>query len=148
MKSIWILRSSAAIAVSFLSSLHSSIATKTPGLYQFSRTILWMYTVLTHQNTVNEDLYSTFVRYTHFSAAAYASSCPDPPGSAVVVQFVDDKSTDTQAFLLRDDGAQEVILSFRGTSSIQDFATDFNQGLVPYESPGVICSGCMVCKTL
>ncbi|KAF2191616.1 alpha/beta-hydrolase, partial [Zopfia rhizophila CBS 207.26] len=73
-----------------------------------------------------------------------AASCPNPPGSAVVAKYFDESSTDTQAFLFRDDAEQELILAFRGTSTIQDFVSDFDQTLVPYTSTGVSCSGCTI----
>ncbi|KAH7411447.1 alpha/beta-hydrolase, partial [Cadophora sp. MPI-SDFR-AT-0126] len=94
---------------------------------------------------VTEELYAKFVRYTKFSAAAYADNCPIPPNGASVAKFFDIKSTDTQAYLFQDDAAKEFIVSFRGTSTIQDFVVDFDQGLVPFVAVGVEgCAGCTV----
>ncbi|PSN73984.1 alpha/beta-hydrolase [Corynespora cassiicola Philippines] len=95
---------------------------------------------------VSQALYDQFLRYTRFSAAAYAALCPNPPGSAVVARFFDQKATDTQAFLMRDDSTKELILTFRGTSTAQDLITDFDQELVAYTSSGVTCNGCTVHK--
>ncbi|KAJ2898206.1 alpha/beta-hydrolase [Zalerion maritima] len=93
---------------------------------------------------IDEALYASFVRYTKFSAAAYADDCPTAPEGASVVKYVDVGGTDTQATLFRDDEAEELVLAFRGTSSLADFVTDFSQDLVAYASEGVDCAECMV----
>ncbi|KAH9211272.1 Alpha/Beta hydrolase protein [Leptodontidium sp. 2 PMI_412] len=92
---------------------------------------------------ISNDLFTKFVRYSKFSAAAYADNCPTPPGGATVAKFFNIASTDTQAYLFRDDAAKEMIVSFRGTSSLQDFIVDFNQTLVPFNSVGIACGGCL-----
>lgn len=51
--------------------------------------------------------------------------------------------TDTQVAIFRDDAAREFVVSFPGTSSIQDFGTDFNFFFMPFDNvPG--CDGCQV----
>ncbi|OCK79977.1 feruloyl esterase A precursor [Lepidopterella palustris CBS 459.81] len=94
--------------------------------------------------SVSTTFYNNFVRYTEFSAAAYANTCLNPPGSAVVSTYFDESSTDTQATLFRDDSSSELILAFRGTQDVKDFATDFDQTLVAYTSTGVSCDNCTV----
>jgi feruloyl esterase len=93
---------------------------------------------------VDTTLYDTFVRYTNYSAAAYASDCPKPPYGASVEKYFNVKKTNTQATLFKDDAKKELILAFRGTTNLQDFIRDLNQSLTPYESIGVKCVGCSV----
>ncbi|KAE9374963.1 alpha/beta-hydrolase, partial [Stipitochalara longipes BDJ] len=98
-----------------------------------------------HQTIVSEELFQSFVRYTKFAAASYSDNCPIPPNGATVANFFSVASTDTQAYLFRDDAAKELVLAFRGTSDLYDFAVDLNQTLIPYESVGISsCGGCEV----
>ena len=87
------------------------------------------------------------MKITKYAAAAYASDCPLPPNNSTVVAYLSNTDTDTQATVFRNDLDQELILAFRGTSDLQDFSTDLNQGLVPYDAVGVDCSSCMVIPT-
>ena len=84
------------------------------------------------------------MKYTKYAAAAYASDCPLPPNNSTIVAYLSNATTDTQATVFRNDLDQELILAFRGTSDLEDFFTDFNQALVPYNSVGVDCSSCLV----
>lgn len=94
---------------------------------------------------VSTTVYDQLSRYARFASASYSSACTNPPfGSSVEKQF-EDKSTDTEVTLFRDDSAQEYILSFRGTSSVQDFVTDLDQTLVSCSAAdGISCLGCTV----
>lgn len=94
--------------------------------------------------TVSEELFQTFLSYTKFAAASYADNCPIPPNGATIANFFNIASTDTQAYLFKDDATKEFILAFRGTSDLYDFAVDLNQTLIPYESVGI--SGCDSCQ--
>lgn len=90
-------------------------------------------------------LYTTFVRYTKYAAASYASSCPKPPNNSTVVQYFSNTATDTQATLFRDDARNEIVIAFRGTSTLQDFTSDFAQTLVPITAVNTEdCTGCRV----
>lgn len=93
---------------------------------------------------ISSDLYTLFVRYTKYAAASYAATCPTPPNNASVVQYFSEKSTDTQATLFRSDVDREFVLAFRGTSNLQDFASDFAQQLVPLNRTGTTCDSCRV----
>ncbi|RYP53472.1 hypothetical protein DL770_010989 [Monosporascus sp. CRB-9-2] len=101
--------------------------------------------VIRRQNpAVSQDLFDKFKRYVTFSAAAYASECPSPPFGATIIKQINNKDTNTQGFIARDDAAKEVILAFRGTSNLQDFMTDLSEDLVPFNTTGVTnCEGCM-----
>ncbi|RYP47483.1 hypothetical protein DL768_006455 [Monosporascus sp. mg162] len=101
--------------------------------------------VIRRQNpAVSQDLFDQFTRYATFSAATYASECPSPPFGATITKQINNKDTNTQGFIARDDAAKEVILAFRGTSNIQDFMVDLSEDLVPFNTTGVTnCEGCM-----
>ena len=84
-------------------------------------------------------------RYTKYAAASYADACPIPPNGAVVIRYFTEPTTDTQATLFRNDAQKDIIIAFRGTSTPQDFGTDFAQTLVPINSVGTqSCTGCLV----
>ncbi|KAG8157245.1 hypothetical protein KVR01_012953 [Diaporthe batatas] len=92
---------------------------------------------------VSTTVYDQLTRYARFASAAYSSNCANPPFGSSVEKMFDEATTDTQATLFRDQSAQEYILSFRGTSSIQDFVTDSQQDLVPCSAAhGISCAGC------
>jgi len=94
---------------------------------------------------ISDELFAKFVRYTKFAAAAYADDCPIPPNGATIANFFNIASTDTQAYLFRDDVEKEIVIAFRGTSDAYDFIVDFNQTLVPFNSVGITgCDACMV----
>lgn len=96
---------------------------------------------------IDAGLLATLERYAAFASAAYSSDCSVPPYGSVVETYINDIPTSTQATLFRDDAAEEYIISFRGTSDIQDFLTDLDQDLISCVAPGLECLGCTVCKT-
>ncbi|RYO76066.1 hypothetical protein DL766_003791 [Monosporascus sp. MC13-8B] len=101
--------------------------------------------VIKRQNpAVSQDMFDQFTRYAALSAATYASTCPSPPFGVTITKQINNKATNTQGFIARDDAAREVILAFRGTSNIQDFMIDLSEDLVPFNTTGVTnCEGCM-----
>ncbi|KAH8705366.1 ferulic acid esterase A faeA [Talaromyces proteolyticus] len=95
---------------------------------------------------VSSDVWTKIVRYTDFASAAYGDSCDTPPYGSVAVQYFNDAFSDTHATLFRDDTAKEVIISFRGTASPKNLATDLEFDLVPLTATGTQCSNCKVHK--
>ena len=81
---------------------------------------------------------------TKYAAASYASTCPTPPNGASIVRYFNDRTTDTQATLFRDDARKELVIAFRGVSNVAAFLTDDNLGIVPLNAPGTDCSDCGV----
>lgn len=70
-------------------------------------------------------------------------TCKSPPFKSRLVRKISNTVTDTQVAIFQDDAAQELIVSFPGSASIQDFGTDFNFFFKPFDDvPG--CSGCQV----
>lgn len=93
---------------------------------------------------IDSGLLATLERYAAFASAAYSSNCSVPPYGSFVEDYIDDVATSTQVTLFRDDASEEYILSFRGTSDVQDFLTDLDQDLVSCVAPGLDCSECTV----
>ncbi|KNG49846.1 feruloyl esterase a [Stemphylium lycopersici] len=98
---------------------------------------------------IQPSLYPILQRYTRFAVASLATfvyglgECANPPFQSVLVRKVTNLVTDTQVAIFRDDAAREFVVSFPGTSSIQDFGTDFNFFFMPFDNvPG--CDGCQV----
>ncbi|KAJ4992604.1 lipase [Stagonosporopsis vannaccii] len=94
-------------------------------------------------------LYPVLQRYTRFAVASLATftfnlgTCPSPPFKSTLVRTIANLLTDTQAAIFKDDAAKELIVSFPGTSSVQDFVTDF--AFLPLDqstAPG--CTDCRV----
>lgn len=101
--------------------------------------------VLGQKTPVDQATLSNLTRYAHFASAAYSSDCTIPPYGTTVVTYFDEASTDTQATLFRDDSAKEYILSYRGTSNLQDFLADNDQTLVACSQiTGISCTTCNV----
>ncbi|KAF7375670.1 hypothetical protein MSAN_00456100 [Mycena sanguinolenta] len=85
--------------------------------------------------TISSTLYDDLVRYTQYSSAAYQLLCPSPLGTTLVQSF--NSGDVTQGFISRDDERKEIVVSFRGTFSLSDVATDVDLFLVPFVSPGL-----------
>ncbi|KAJ7715516.1 alpha/beta-hydrolase [Mycena maculata] len=84
--------------------------------------------------SISSTLYDNLVLYTQYSSAAYQLVCPSPLGQTLVQSF---SEGDTQGFIAQDDTRQEIVVSFRGTSSIADAFTDIDLLLVPLVTPGL-----------
>lgn len=100
---------------------------------------------LAQKTAVTSSVLAELSRYAAFASAAYSDNCVVPPFGATVDKFINDEPTSTQVTLFRDDAAKEFILSFRGTSDVQDFLTDLDQDLVPCSAAaGITCTNCTV----
>ena len=106
------------------------------------------FTFLSNISPVDPALYPVLQRYTRFAVAALATftfnlgTCPSPPFKSTLVKTINNLVTDTQAAIFRDDTAKELILSFPGTASVQDFVTDFV--FVPLNQ--TTATGCTDCR--
>ncbi|KAL8376654.1 hypothetical protein RB595_007661 [Gaeumannomyces hyphopodioides] len=115
--------------------------------------MVWIYIVLValsgavagQKTPISQKLFDTFKRYAEISSAVYASTCPTPPGGVIITNQINNRQTDTQGFIARDDAAAEIIVSFRGTSNVRDFQVDLQEDLVPLQAQGITgCDGCLV----
>ncbi|OSS44304.1 hypothetical protein B5807_11000 [Epicoccum nigrum] len=102
------------------------------------------------QPRVNIDpaFYPILQRYTRFAVASLATftfnggQCPSPPFNSTLVTAINNLITDTQVAVFRDDAARELIVSFAGSASVQDFITDF--AFIPVNH--TTAPGCNDCK--
>ncbi|KAL0574308.1 hypothetical protein V5O48_007646 [Marasmius crinis-equi] len=85
---------------------------------------------------VSQDTFNDLVFYFQYASSAYVDSCARPNGNTLVLQ-IDEASTDTQAFIARDDTRREIVVALRGSTSDQDFETDAEIALAPFVSPGI-----------
>ncbi|KAF7375671.1 putative feruloyl esterase A [Mycena sanguinolenta] len=83
---------------------------------------------------ISSTLYNDFIQYTKYSSAVYQPYCPHPLGNTLVEFF---SAGGTQAFIARDDTREEIVVSFRGTFTLQNVATDVDIFLVPFVSLGI-----------
>lgn len=92
---------------------------------------------------VDPAFYHTLRRYTLFSAAGLVvdltGACPTPPDGSALLQIISNTTTSTAVSIFRADTTKEIIASFPGTDSLQDFLTDFTFFPVDYA-----CAGCQV----
>lgn len=121
------------------------LSLETPKMRSLALTSLFLGAALAQKVQVSSTVYDELARYARFASASYSSNCANPPFGSSVEKMFNDKKTDTQVTLFRDESAQEYILSFRGTSSVQDFITDLQQDLVSCSAAdGISCLGCTV----
>lgn len=91
---------------------------------------------------ISEALYDRLVHFNAIAQATYAGDTCSLPGLTRVASILN-TTTDTHGWVLRDDAAQELIVSFRGTSSQTNLNTDENYTLASFDTlPS--CSGCQV----
>ncbi|KAF8057417.1 alpha/beta-hydrolase [Lyophyllum atratum] len=81
-------------------------------------------------------VYDDLVFYFKYAASTHFNNCPRPNGNTFILRL-DDKPTDTQGFIARDDTRKEIVLSLRAATSIQDFIIDADIRLTKITSPGV-----------
>ncbi|KAJ7107014.1 Alpha/Beta hydrolase protein [Mycena epipterygia] len=84
--------------------------------------------------SISSSLYDDLVLYTKYSSAAYQLVCFSPLGNTRVQSF---SAGSTQGFIARDDTRHEIVVSFRGSSSLADAITDINLFRVPFVSLGI-----------
>jgi hypothetical protein len=95
---------------------------------------------------VSSDTFDKITRYTLFASASYDDNCATPPFGSRIVKTFRHGPTDTQATLFRDDGKNELIIAFRGTSTPKDLDSDLAFRLVPLSATGTNCRDCKVRK--
>lgn len=98
-------------------------------------------------SAITQTTYNNLVRFAHFSSAAYFGSnvCPNPQGSTVISWF-SDAGTDTQGYVAVDSTNEQIVVAFRGSTSLEDFEEDADILQTGYSSPisGQHCLLCMV----
>jgi len=94
-------------------------------------------TIAAATSAITSATYNNLVRFAHFSSAAYLS-CPTVLTASVVYNF-NDAGTDTQGYIALDTTNKQIIVAFRGSTSVADFERDADILLTSY-------SGCFLCE--
>ncbi|KAJ6570982.1 alpha/beta-hydrolase [Mycena vulgaris] len=93
---------------------------------------------------VSSASFKDLVFYFQYASSAYVTTGCAKPNGNMLVSTINNAATDTQGFIARDDTRKEIVVSLRGSTSVQDFVTDSELTLVPFVSPGVNAPGALV----
>ncbi|RDA88767.1 hypothetical protein CP532_4026 [Ophiocordyceps camponoti-leonardi (nom. inval.)] len=94
------------------------------------------------KKAIPQDTFDRLKRYSVLCGITYQRNCPQPPEGITIKKKFNDNAN---GIIFEDDEANELIVAFRGSSSIQDALTDADFFVqADYASPGV--SGCDDCK--
>ncbi|KAL0948424.1 hypothetical protein HGRIS_011003 [Hohenbuehelia grisea] len=85
---------------------------------------------------ISQALFDELKWYFQYALSTGANVCASPNGN-VLVKTINHAPTDTQGFIARDDEKKEIIVAFRGTTSLTDAFVDILIVPVPLLSPGV-----------
>ncbi|KAH8925846.1 alpha/beta-hydrolase [Atractiella rhizophila] len=88
------------------------------------------------QKRVSSSVYNELQFYFRYASSAYSDSCAKPNGNTLVLHL-ENLNTDTEGFVARDDVRKEIVISLRGSNTIDDAFTDINILQKRYSSPGV-----------
>lgn len=89
------------------------------------------------KRAISEEVFDDFFFYYKYASSADDLYCAYPNGNTLIEEF-SNSTTDTQGFIARDDTRREIVVSLRGSTSVEDFAIDSETSLEPYVSPGVV----------
>lgn len=92
--------------------------------------------------TITTDIYMKLERYAHFSSSAYLPSCTTIEGTAIVRNSFSVADTDTQGIIALDIPKKEIIVAFRGSTTMQDYMQDAT--FIPTPYPSSSCLACFV----
>ena len=99
--------------------------------------------VLAQTLGVSTTLLNRFIQMATICMSTYVGDLCISPGGLPKIADITNDSTDTHGWILRDDGAQEIIAAFRGTESIQNYESDTNYTLADFDTFRS-CEGCQV----
>jgi hypothetical protein len=114
---------------SFLSILIISVAISWPAVAQ--------------TQGVSTTLLNRFIQMATLCMSTYLGDLCVSPGGLSKVADITNSTTDIHGWILRDDAAQEIIVAFRGTESLQNYDTDTNYTLANFDTFPE-CEGCQV----
>ena len=92
---------------------------------------------------ISDSLYARFTQIASICMATYAGDLCPSPGGLEKVADITNTTTDIHGWILLDDSAQEILAVFRGTESLQNYETDTNYTLAPFDTLPE-CTGCEV----
>ncbi|KAN0110021.1 feruloyl esterase A [Hyaloscypha variabilis] len=92
---------------------------------------------------VSTALLNRFIQMATICMSAYVGDLCLLPDGLPKVADITNTATDVHGWILRDDAAQEIIVAFRGTESVQNYESDTNYTLANFDTyPS--CTGCQV----
>ena len=92
---------------------------------------------------VSSSLLNRFIQMATLCMSTYLNDLCLSPGGLPKVADITNSTTDIHGWVLRDDSAQEIIIVFRGTESLQNYDTDTNYTLANFDTFPE-CEGCQV----
>ncbi|KAK6984870.1 lipase-3 domain-containing protein [Favolaschia claudopus] len=81
---------------------------------------------------ITSALFDDFILYTKYCSASYRENCARPVGRALF-----NEPGHITGFIARDDGRLEIVVTFRGTHSVDDALTVGQLALTPFISRGI-----------
>ena len=92
---------------------------------------------------VSTALLNRFIQMATICMSTYVGDLCLVPDGLTKVADITSTATDVHGWILRDDAAQEIIVAFRGTESVQNYESDTNYTLADFDTyPS--CTGCQV----
>lgn len=93
---------------------------------------------------VPQDTYNQLSKMAQIAMSTYADNLCAEPGGYPIVYTINNDTTDTYGWILRDDADKQLMLVFRGSETVLDFVEDSNYNQSSFEGEGINCDGCMV----
>ncbi|KUJ19447.1 S133a Anfaea-ferulic acid complex [Mollisia scopiformis] len=97
----------------------------------------------TQTQGISTALLDTFIHYASICMATYDGDLCLSPGGLTKVTDITNSETDVHGWILRDDAAQEIVVAFRGTESVQNYESDMNYTLADFDTMPS-CTNCQV----
>jgi hypothetical protein len=92
---------------------------------------------------VSTALLNRFIQMATICMSTYVGDLCLVPDGLLKVADINNSATDVYGWVLRDDAAQEIIVAFRGTETVQNYESDTNYTLAGFDTyPS--CKGCQV----
>ena len=92
---------------------------------------------------VSTALLNRFIQMATICMSTYVGDLCLVPDGLLKVADINNSATDVYGWVLRDDAAQEIIVAFRGTETVQNYESDTNYTLADFDTyPS--CTGCQV----
>ncbi|KAL1967435.1 hypothetical protein VTN77DRAFT_3220 [Rasamsonia byssochlamydoides] len=115
----------------------------------FVTQILWLAAVMLPPSLcsviqgISAPLLSRLTQMATICMSTYLGDLCVLPDGMSKVSDITNSTTDIHGWILRDDGAREILAVFRGTESVQNYETDTNYTLAPFDTFPE-CVGCEV----
>ncbi|EIN12299.1 alpha/beta-hydrolase [Punctularia strigosozonata HHB-11173 SS5] len=89
------------------------------------------------KRAISQDVYDDLLWYWQYADSTAISNCAKPNGNVLITEFVSNPLIDSEGFIARDDNRKEIVISFRGSTTIQNYISDVELVLIPYDIANV-----------